>query len=942
MLSQTSLSYLKSQNAEYIDYVFEKYLADPDSIDPTWRYFFDGLELGAETALKNGSSGADASPQKTDGVSGGITSRVDIAAEAQVAELIEAYRALGKHAANINPLYPAPSAYLELDISKFGFKPADLDKTFSAGKLLGIGNATLKAIVEHLKNTYCSSIAVEVSHIHDPSSRKWLLEKMESSQNREALDAGTKKHIYRRLCESEGLERFLHTRYVAQKRFSIEGGESTIPALDCIIEKGAELGVKEVVLGMAHRGRLNVLVNVFGKKVEYLFSEFEGAYKVDTSLGEGDVKYHKGYSCDFVTRQGHEVHLSLASNPSHLEFVNPVVEGIARAKQDRMNDTSRSQVMPIIIHGDAAFAGQGVCYETLNLSQLRGYSTGGTVNIVINNQVGFTTDPTDSRSTPYSTDVAKMLDSPIFHVNGDDPEAVWYVCKLACEYRQKFKADVFIDIVCYRKHGHNEGDEPAFTQPILYKKIKGHTSTREKYANLLTQSGVMSSQEIQTEVDMITENLSEAQTRAKTENPTPTVSVFEGAWRGLRVPKDDETFATVKTCVDRETLTSLSEQLNTVPKDFHLHSKLGRFFDARLKAVKDGVGIDWGNAETLAFASLLNEGHSIRLSGQDVERGTFSHRNCTIHDIETGALHIPLNHLQKQNNAVFHVSNSSLSETGVLGFEYGYSLAAPHTLTIWEAQFGDFANGTQVIIDQFIASAESKWRRMSGITLLLPHSYEGQGPEHSSARLERFLQLCGRNNMIVCNLTTPSQIFHALRRQLKRDFRKPLVIMSPKSLLRHPKAVSKIEDLTQGVFYEVLDDPMFSGNNVAAKRVLLCSGKVYYDLIAERSKKGRDQDVAIIRMEQLYPWPGHKLALILEAYKNAEEIVWVQEEPRNMGAWSYVFNMWAGGFEDFSAQVGGRLIRYVGRQVGAAPAVGSHKVHEQEQEALLSQAFGDL
>lgn len=936
-------TYLKSSNADYIDDLFAKYLVDPDSIDDTWRYFFDGLELGAE-ATHNGQLHVQAAPASTPAsapasASTQTASTLDLAAEAQVAALIEAYRAQGKFAANINPLQAPPTEIEVLSLGYYGLRDADLDRVFSAGKLIGIGAAKLRDILAHLQNTYCGSIAVEVSHIQDHSLKAWLTSRMEACQNRENLDAGTRKLILRRLTESEGFERFLHTRYVAQKRFSIEGGESTIPALDCIIEKGAELGAREFVLGMAHRGRLNVLVNIFGKKPEYVFSEFEGAYKIDANAGEGDVKYHKGYSADFLTRGNQKVHLSLASNPSHLEFINPVVTGIARAKQDRLGDKERSQVIPIVIHGDAAFAGQGVCFETLTLSQLRGYGVGGSIHIVINNQVGFTTDPKDSRSTRYSTDLAKMLDSPIFHVNGDDPEAVWYVTKLATEFRQKFKADVFIDIVCYRKHGHNEGDEPSFTQPLLYKKIKAHPSTRELYAKKLESASVLPGSEAQGLVDMTQENLSDAQARAKSENPTPPISVFEGAWQGIRVPREDETFATVKTCVDAGKILEIATKINKMPDGFKLHSKLARFFDARLKAIQDGKGIDWGNAETLAFATLLDEGHPVRLSGQDVERGTFTHRHCVVHDFDTGQTYSPLDHVSP-NQANVHISNSALSETGVLGFEYGYSLTTPMGLTIWEAQFGDFANGAQVIIDQFISSAESKWRRMTGIVLLLPHSYEGQGPEHSSARLERFLQLCGRNNMIVGNLTTPAQIFHALRRQLKRDFRKPLVIMSPKSLLRHPMAISKIEDLSQGMFQEVIDDSLYSGSTAAkAKRVLLCSGKVYYDLLAERAAKNLDQEIAIVRVEQLYPWPAGKLAAILDRYSSVKEFYWVQEEPRNMGAWGFVFGMWSGGLAEFGSLTGSRPVRYVGRDIGAAPAVGSHKIHEQEQHALINQAL---
>jgi 2-oxoglutarate dehydrogenase E1 component len=647
-----------------------------------------------------------------------------------------------------------------------------------------------------------------------------------------------------------------------------------------------------------------------------------------------------GYSSDLTTRQGKAVHISLGYNPSHLEFINPVIEGIARAKQTFLGDAERSRVIPIQIHGDAAFAGQGVCYETLNLSHLDGYSTGGSLHIVINNQVGFTTSPKDARSTTYSTDLAKMLEVPIFHVNGDKPEAVWFVAKLATEWRQKFKKDVFIDLICYRKHGHNEGDEPTFTQPLLYKKIKAHASTRELYAKRLVTAGVVTDAEAQGLIDAKMQSMTEAQTRTRAESPQPYVSTLAGRWKGLKRATDDELFRTVDTAVDEQVLRQIAERINHVPPGFNLHPKLTRFLEARLKALQNGAGIDWGNGEALAYATLLNEGVAVRLSGQDAERGTFTHRHSVLNDYETGETYTPLNHI-RPGQALYDVHNSHLSETAVMAFEYGYSLADPQTLVIWEAQFGDFANGAQVIIDQFLASSESKWLRMSGLTLLLPHGFEGQGPEHSSARLERFLQLGGKNNLTVCNFTTPAQLFHALRRQMKRPFRKPLVVASPKSLLRHPSVVSNLEDFTRGSFQEVLDDPEFAAPNraAAARHVLLCTGKVYYDLIHERAER-KIQDVAVVRVEQLYPFPASKLEAVISRYRTATQISWVQEEPRNMGAWSFIFNMWAGGLERFSDRVGGIQIQYIGREVGAAPAAGSIKVHEKEQKALIDRALG--
>jgi 2-oxoglutarate dehydrogenase E1 component len=934
-------SYLKSSNAAYIDELFALYSENPDSIDPSWRYFFEGLELGTEDSAQVSSSGQPISPAPTQAapaIKVAPTPSVDFSSEAKVAELILAYRELGRLLADINPLAPPPSTHPLLDLSRFGLTQQDLSKSFSAARLLGMESTSLSNIITRLREIYCRAVGIEFTHIQDPVEREWVQKKLESTHIQSKFDAETQKYILRRLTESETFERFLHTRYVAQKRFSIEGGEALIPALDCIFEKSAELGAEEIVIGMAHRGRLNVLTNVFGKKPEYIFTEFEGTYKVDSSIGEGDVKYHMGYSSDTTTRQGKKLHISLAFNPSHLEFVGAVIEGIARAKQFQKKDTDRSKVIPIAIHGDAAFAGQGVCYETVNLSQLSGYTTGGTIHIVINNQVGFTTSPVDSRSTTYCTDMAKMLDVPIFHVNGDHPEALWYISNFCAEYRQKFKKDIFIDLICYRKHGHNEGDEPSFTQPLLYKKIKSHSTTREQYANHLAQAGVLTREETDGMVQQFTTKLTEAQAITKASAPKPPISTFEGYWKPFHRAEESDLFKPVQTAVPAEVLKELSRKMTTPAAGFHIHPKLNRFLEGRQKAVDEGKGIDWGNGEALAYASLLVEGYPVRITGQDAERGTFSHRHSVLNDFETGEKYTPLNHL-KEGQAFYEVYNSNLSETAVMGFEYGYSLAEPKTLTIWEAQFGDFANGAQVIIDQFISTSESKWQRMTGLTLLLPHGFEGQGPEHSSARLERFLQLCGRNNMFVCNLTTPAQIFHALRRQVKRDFRKPMVIMSPKSLLRHPAAISQLKDFSEGSFAEVLDDPSIESDPQASaiRKVLICTGKVYYDLVAARTAQ-KKTDIAIVRLEQIYPWPADRLAQILSRYKNAQ-ISWVQEEPRNMGAWSFVFNTWSGGFDLFQEKVGGRPIQYAGRAIGASPAVGSHKLHEVEQEALIQKAL---
>lgn len=935
---ENKFSYLKSQNAEYIEEMFARYQADPDSVDESWRYFFEGIEIGSESdhaeSHTNGNGNGNghatgvgfAHPPAT------IQTGSQVNSEAKVAELIQAYRELGILLANINPLHEAPKNHPLLELKNFELSEADLDRKFTAAKLIGLPSpSSLRDILAALRETYCGSVGVEYTHIQDPSLRDWLEKRMEATRNKAKLTKETKTHILQKLTEAESFERFLHTRYVAQKRFSVEGGDALIPMLDCIINEAAEAGATDVVMGMAHRGRLNVLTNIFNKKYEYIFSEFEGKFSPDAQMGEGDVKYHMGYSSDFTTRRGGQVHLSLAYNPSHLEFVNPVIEGMARAKQRLRNPDlkiSHQQVVPITIHGDAAFAGQGIVYETLQLSLLHGYSTGGTVHVVVNNQVGFTTLPRDSRSTTYATDLAKMLETPIFHVNGDDAEACFYVAQLATQFRQIYHRDVVIDLICYRKYGHNEGDEPSFTQPIMYKQIKDHPSPREVYAAALVKEGSLSQAEIQAQLDKVNERLTASHALAKTAKEPPAPQVFQGAWQGLRRPTEDDLAKVVNTKVDERVLKEIAQRLSHIPSSFHTHTKLVRLLEQRSKMVEAGTGIDWGTAELLAYGSLVLEGTHVRLSGQDAERGTFSHRHSVLYDFETNEPYVPLNHL-KEGQSQYLVINSSLSEAAVLGFEFGHSIADPKALTIWEAQFGDFVNGAQVIIDQFIASAEMKWQRMSGLVLLLPHGYEGQGPEHSSARLERFLQSCAKHNMQVCNLTTPAQIFHALRRQVRREFRKPLVVMSPKSLLRHPQAVSTLGDLSHGHFQEVIDD--VSGVK-KPRKLIFCTGKVYYDLLAAREMSSH-KDVAIVRVEQLYPWPKHLIEPILKQYSSVSEVLWVQEEPRNMGAWQFV--------RDFLPETPGfkHKLHYVGRAPSAAPAVGSSKLHEKEQKAIIEEAL---
>ncbi len=982
----SQFSYLQGVNAQYLEGLYQQYLDQqqglslPAELDVSWQHFFDGL-----TYLARSEGTMAAAPQAKPGVKpsaspssqGGATqATADVMFRA--GQWIASFRQEGHLAAELNPLEAKPALPPVLEPGRYRLgeaelKLADEQLRFPEGHLLS-------QIIEHFKQVYCGKVGCEVMHLVDEEARQWWLQKLEAgSLAAGPLDQETQRFILKRLTQSEGFERFLHTRYVAQKRFSLEGTEALIPALDALFEKGAELGAQEFVLGMAHRGRLNVLAQTLGKKVELILTQFEDQYPLDSVPGEGDVKYHLGCSTDLKTRQGHPLHLTMASNPSHLEFVYPVIEGITRAKQARLLAAAAAgselavafaAVVPVAIHGDASFAGQGVCYETLNLAQLAGYQTGGTIHIVINNQVGFTASPAETRSTRYCTDLAKTIGAPVFHVNADAPEELWRVAQLAIEYRQKFKKDVFIDLVGYRKYGHNEGDEPAFTQPAIYQKIKTHPSVREQYSAWLVQTQQrVTQEEAAAWIAQTQEKLLADQVTVKTQKPSPVLSHLQGLWAKIRRPSLADLLAPVATAVRGEQLAAWSAQLNQVPAEFNVHPKLKRLLESREKAVQEGVGMDWGNAEALAFASLLAEGYHVRLSGQDSGRGTFSHRHAIWADIAGGPSRIPLAHFAPGS---FQVYNSHLSETGVLAFEYGYSLVDPQVLVLWEAQFGDFANGAQVILDQFLAAGESKWSRMSGLTLLLPHGYEGQGAEHSSARLERFLQLAGKENWQVCNLSTPAQFFHALRRQLHASFRKPLVIMTPKSLLRNPAAVSKREEFCEQGFQLVLDDPAHSKTAVAAlasghasvqaasttgdeknaasvKKVLLCSGKIYYDLKKAQQEQQKSAPssggggVAVVRIEQLYPWPESALQRVLAGYPESAKLVWVQEEPRNMGAWSYVHQQWcgSGGEEEacFQAQVGGRGLEYVGRGVAAAPAVASHRLHEHEQEMILEKAF---
>lgn len=906
-------------NSDVIEAAYAQWLDNPDSVDPTWRAFFQGFTLG------NSSAAPGAAPTAAAAAAAGVKV-VDSYKQAQIIRYINAHRSHGHLEAHLDPLGDKPGPHPKLALAHFGLDENDLDESFTLTNFQGGGQKKLRAIRDAVKKTYCGTIGVEFMHVQDHDAREWLQARMEGTENTPSFTKFEKTRILRRLHKAELFEKFLHTKFVGQKRFSLEGGETMIAAFDAMIEHAPEVGVEEFVMGMAHRGRLSVLTNILRKPFEVLFEQFSENYIPNTVAGDGDVKYHLGYESALSTSSGKTVEVRLAANPSHLEIVNPVVEGKARARQRIRGDTERRRVCPFLIHGDAAFAGQGVVAETLNFSQLPGYRTGGTVHFVINNQIGFTTLPSDSRSTRYCTDVAKMIEAPIFHVNGDDPEAVCHVARLALEFRVKFQRDVVIDMYCYRKHGHNEADEPAFTQPTLYKKIGAHPQVSAIYTARLVAAG----SHTQADSDAIKAEYSAAMDGSLEKAKKAELERKAAGEKGDPFRDSNPVFqagyshAPIATGVSKDLIQTVVKGLTSLPANFTANPKIRRLLEQRASILTGGAA-DWGTGEALAFGTLLAEGTPVRLSGQDCERGTFSHRHAVLYDTETREKYVPLLNLS-ENQARFCVYNSLLSEAGVLGFDYGYSLDYPQMLCIWEAQFGDFANGAQVVIDQFIVSGESKWQRVSGIVLLLPHGYEGQGPEHSSARLERFLQLCAEDNIQVVNITTPANYFHALRRQMKNDLRKPLVVMSPKSLLRNPLAVSKLEDFTAGSFQEIVDDPQAPKK---ARRLVLCSGKVYYDLHSYRVANGID-DVALVRVEQLYPLHKDKLAQIAKANAKAE-LVWCQEEPQNMGAWSFI----APELEE----VFGRKARYVGREAAASPAVGALAVHKIELTAFLQDAF---
>ena len=931
LADQLATSALSGGNAAFIEDLYEQFLKDPATVEPAWATYFNSVRGNGAAEVSHGDVRERLLIRQQHAAASAASGDSDAAGAKQgaVSRLIQVYANRGHLIANIDPLGMWDRGNpVVLNLEHFGLSQADLDTEFFTGSRIEAirGRSKLRNILDTLKSIYCDTIGAEFAHVSDSDERLWLQDRFQSSRVEHRFSAEEKKNILWQLTAAEGLERYLHTKYVGQKRFSLEGGDSLIPLLDDLVQQGGKAGVEEAIIGMAHRGRLNVLVNLLGKSPKDLFQEFEGHYDLAKLRGSGDVKYHKGFSSDLKTPSGN-VHVALAFNPSHLEIVNAVVEGSARARQERRSDVAGDKVLPVQIHGDAAFAGQGVIMETLQLSQARGFYTGGSIHVIINNQVGFTTsDPKDARSTLYCSDVAKMIEAPILHVNADDPEAVCFVMRFALEYRMKFHKDVVIDLVCYRRHGHNEADEPAATQPLMYQIIRKKPTVRQLYAEKLVAEGVLTAAEAAAAMDQYRNGLDEGKPQARAalgligNKYTVDWSEYLGAdWS-----------EPVRTAVDMGRLKALGKAITTYPTDWNLHPRVLAIMQARERMVQGDLALDWGCAENLAYASLVQEGYPVRLTGQDSGRGTFFHRHAVLHDQPTGRRFVPLQHLAT-NQPTFTVTDSVLSEEAVMGFEYGFSTTEPHCLTIWEGQFGDFCNGAQVIIDQFISSGEAKWGRLSGLTLFLPHGYEGQGPEHSSARLERFLQLCAEYNIQVCVPSTPAQMFHMLRRQMVRPLRKPLIIMTPKSLLRHPLSVSRLEELSSGKFQNVIDD-IDDVKPSAVTRIVLCSGKVYFDLLKSR-REARVENVAIVRVEQLYPFPSEEYEAIIRKYANAREIVWCQEEPQNQGSWYQIRHR-------LQLPLSPRHeLLYAGRAGAAAPATGIAALHEQQQKNLVTAAL---
>ena len=935
-MKNTIPSCLYSGNAWFVEDLYEVYLNNPESIELEWRIYFDSLqnsEKGNDVAhnpIQQAFFNTLLTSRQSSQKQASTADTASYKKQTAVLQLINAHRFNGHRQSNLDPLkqYQRPDIP-ELDPAFHGLTEEDMDKTFNTGSLFAATEISLREIVHIIKTTYCESIGAEYMHINETEQKRWIQKRLEEPLATSNFDKEQRLRILDRIIGANALEEYLHTKYVGQKRFSIEGGESLIPLLDEIIQSGGAQHIEEMVIGMAHRGRLNVLVNTIGKRPSELFDEFEGK-TIDTIKGSGDVKYHMGYSSDISTPGG-SVHLTLSFNPSHLEIINPVVEGSVRARQDRRNDHLHNQVLPILIHGDAAFAGQGVIMETFNLSQTRGYSTGGTVHIIINNQIGFTTsDPLDSRSSLYCTDVAKMVQAPIFHVNGDDPEAVIFVTKLALDYRMEFNKDVVIDMVCYRKHGHSEADEPMSTQPIMYQHIRRHPSVRKLYTEKLISEGVVTQEETdaiaKNYIDSLESNEGVAGTHTEHANPKYLLNFtrFIGT----------EWTENIDTSITKDDVENLTASITNIPDDFELSSAVDKIIISRKKMGAGEMLMDWGFAETMAYAALIDDGYPVRISGQDSGRGTFFHRHAIVHNMKDGQTHLPLQHI-KDGQPNFLVINSTLSEEAVLAYEYGYSSAEPNALVLWEAQFGDFANGAQVVFDQFISSCEAKWERFCGLTVFLPHSYDGQGPEHSSARLERFLQLCAEQNMQVCFPSTPAQMFHMLRRQMLRPYRKPLIVMSPKSLLRRKTSASPVDDLVNGKFKTVIDE-IDDLNKTQVTRLLMCSGKVYFDLLDAREKLKKD-DVVLFRIEQLYPFPAKTLVKELKPYAKNAKFFWCQEEPKNMGAWFSVRDYIQWTLDTLKAN--NNKISYIGRSPDASPATGYAKRHISQQQEIINKVF---
>lgn len=914
-------SFLNAANTAFFADLYDQYLQNPDSVEPSWRAFFQGFDFGVESA--DDTAETIYIEKESDAVT---TVPESVQKEFQVVRLIDAYRTRGHLFTKTNPVRERRKYTPTLALENFGLSQGDLNTVFNAGEIIGIGPNTLSNIIVHLEQIYCDSIGIEYMYIRNPKEREWIQSRVNFNTNRTKFSADQKKHILKKLNQAVSFESFLHTKYVGQKRFSLEGGESLIPALDALVEKAADLGVKEFVMGMAHRGRLSTLTNIFGKSPKDIFSEFDGK-DYEEAVFDGDVKYHLGWTSKRLTDSGKAINMNIAPNPSHLETVGAVVEGITRAKQDRHYQENTSDVLPIVVHGDAAIAGQGLVYEIVQMAKLDGYKTGGTIHIVVNNQIGFTTNYLDARSSTYCTDVGKVTLSPVLHVNADDAEAVVHAANFALDFRMTFKRDVFIDLLGYRKYGHNEGDEPRFTQPKLYKAIAKHKNPRDIYADKLIAEGIIDKDYVAKLEKEYKASLEEELEDSRKVEKTIITPFMQDEWAGFERVQEDEMMEVVDTSYPKEQLTEIAEVITKLPSDKKFLRKIERLIDQRHKMFFENDQLDWAMGELLAYGSLLKEGYDVRMSGQDVERGTFSHRHAVVKVEESEEEILLLNNL-KGDQGDFYIYNSLLSEYGVVGFDYGYAMASPDTLTIWEAQFGDFSNGAQIMIDQYISSAEDKWKLQNGLVMLLPHGYEGQGAEHSSGRMERYLQLCAKDNMFVADVTTPANMFHLLRRQMKAKYRKPLIVFTPKSLLRHPKVLSSVEEFASGSFQTVLDDPEAKAS--AVKTLVFCTGKFYYDLLEKKEELDR-KDVALVRIEQLFPLPTGEMEKLIKKYNKAKDIVWAQEEPRNMGALSHVLMH----FDQ------AKNFRFASRRPYGAPAAGSATRSRRRHEEVIDYVFDE-